>query len=151
MRPRCLNMFSTRYRCSTTHLIGAEGTTLLKNTGGLPLQNPQRIAILGKQQWYAKLPTLRNCLRRRVYQNGTLSYGEGSGYACAPYVVTLDALKERAIQSGAEISAVTVIDNFESAIQSLVPTSDVTIVFVSGWATEFQDVLTSLWATMPMH
>ncbi|KAK7462900.1 hypothetical protein VKT23_007479 [Stygiomarasmius scandens] len=141
------DMYKDVRQNSTAELIrkiGAEGATLLKNTGGLPLQNPQRIAVLGND-------ATDNALGQNACGgagiacplenlNGTLSYGGGSGYAYAPYIITpLDALKERAIQSGAEISAITVIDNFESAIQSLVPTSDVTIVFVSGWATEFQD------------
>lgn len=40
---------------STTELIrtiGTDGITLLKNTGGLPVQSPQRIAVLGKYTCY---------------------------------------------------------------------------------------------------
>ncbi|THU93532.1 glycoside hydrolase [Dendrothele bispora CBS 962.96] len=132
------------YTAELIRKIGAESATLLKNTGGLPLQNPQRIAVLGND-------ATDNALGQNACGgagtacplenlNGTLTLGGGSGYAYAPYVVTpLDALKQRAIHTGAEISSITVIEGYDAAVQSLVPTSDVTVVFVSGWSTEFED------------
>ncbi|KAK7458788.1 hypothetical protein VKT23_009793 [Stygiomarasmius scandens] len=121
--------------------IGSNGATLLKNTGGLPLQNPQRIAVLGNDATDNALGQnacgagAGNCPSDNL--NGTMSMGGGSGYAYAPYIVTpLDALKKRAIQTGAEISAITLDSGVDSAVQSLLPTADVTIVFLHAWATE---------------
>ncbi|THU82334.1 glycoside hydrolase [Dendrothele bispora CBS 962.96] len=121
--------------------IGAEGATLLKNTGGLPLKNPQRIAVVGNDATDNAIGTnacgtaYRTCPSDN--SNGTMSMGGGSGYVYAPYIITpVDALKARAIDTGAEISAITVDTNVNSSIQSLLPSADVTVVFVNSWAVE---------------
>ncbi|KAK7457801.1 hypothetical protein VKT23_010141 [Stygiomarasmius scandens] len=121
--------------------IGAEGATLLKNTGTLPLKSPKRIVVIGNDATDNAIGTnacgtaYRTCPSDNL--NGTMSMGGGSGYAYAPYIVTpLDALKTRAIEMGAEISAITLDTGVNSSIQSLLPTADVAIVFVHSWAVE---------------
>ncbi|KAF5367117.1 hypothetical protein D9758_003855 [Tetrapyrgos nigripes] len=136
--------------------IGAHGATLLKNSGVLPLQNPQRIAVLGNDAVDNVLGvnacggTAADCPSDNL--NGTMSMGGGSGYAYAPYIVTpLDALKKRAIDTGAEISAITLntgIDNvtaqqspfqLPTPAQAFLPATDVTLVFLHAWASESYD------------
>ncbi|KAF5331798.1 hypothetical protein D9758_016866 [Tetrapyrgos nigripes] len=141
-----LRTFSEGYRdvrkeetAKVIRKIGSDGATLLKNTGVLPLQNPQRIAVLGNDATDNVLGTNGgDCSVDNL--NGTMSMGGGSGYAYAPYVVTpLDALKKRAIETGAEISAITLNTGVQTAAQSLLPTADVTLVFLHAWASEFYD------------
>ncbi|KAF5350817.1 hypothetical protein D9758_010381 [Tetrapyrgos nigripes] len=121
--------------------IGAEGATLLKNSGVLPLKKPQRIAVLGNDATDNAIGTnacgtgYRDCPKDNL--NGTMSMGGGSGYAYAPYLVTpLDVLKARSVKTGAEISAITLDTGVNASIQSLLPNSDVVIVFVNSWAVE---------------
>ncbi|KAK7444828.1 hypothetical protein VKT23_015145 [Stygiomarasmius scandens] len=51
-------------------------------------------------------------------------------------LLPLLTLKKRAIETGAEISAITLDSGVNSAVQSLLRTADVTIVFLHTWATE---------------
>ncbi|KAF8824806.1 hypothetical protein HHX47_DHR7000070 [Lentinula edodes] len=121
--------------------IGMSSVTLLKNTGGLPLKNPSRVAVLGNDATDNILganscgATNSFCAINNL--NGTLTIGFGAGSGYSPYIVTpLDALKARAIQDNHEIQAV-VADSTSAtataAIQALLPLSDVTLVFVNRW------------------
>ncbi|KIK62435.1 glycoside hydrolase family 3 protein [Collybiopsis luxurians FD-317 M1] len=129
--------------------IGLSSVTLLKNTGGLPLNNPQRIAVVGNDAasnvlginacgQYNSACDLNNL-------NGTLATGGGSGSSFAPYIITpFDALQQRAIETGAEIEGVITHTNnsaASTAIATLLPNADVTLVFVDRWSTEGADVL----------
>ncbi|KIY47524.1 beta-D-xylosidase/beta-D-glucosidase [Fistulina hepatica ATCC 64428] len=124
--------------------IGAQGITLLKNTGVLPLQNPGRIAVVGTDAMDNEVgpdgcgTDSNECPAGNI--NGTLSIGGGSGYAYAPYVVTpLDALKLKAYETGAEIGQVLKDGNATSSLADLLTRSDVTIVFVQAYSTEGRD------------
>ncbi|KAJ3829611.1 beta-D-xylosidase/beta-D-glucosidase [Lentinula raphanica] len=122
--------------------IGASSVTLLKNTGGLPLNKPQRVAVLGNDATdniYGSSScgaTNSGCLLNGAL-NGTLTIGFGAGSGYAPYIVTpLDALKQRAIQDNTEIQAMVADSNSsfaESTISTIVPDADVTLVFVNRW------------------
>ncbi|KAF8827830.1 hypothetical protein HHX47_DHR4001027 [Lentinula edodes] len=97
--------------------------TLLKNTGGLLLKNPRRVAVLGNDATdnilgaNSRGATNSFCAINDL--NGTLTIGFGAGSGYSSYIVTpLDALKARAIE-----------DNHKA----LLPLSDVTLVFVNRW------------------
>lgn len=84
--------------------ISADGTILLKNTGGLPLKAPQNIAVIGQDagpnilglQGCGKL--FRDC--GILNNNGTLSMGGGSGYAWPQNLITpLEAIQTKALDS----------------------------------------------------
>ncbi|KAF5350410.1 hypothetical protein D9758_012464 [Tetrapyrgos nigripes] len=121
--------------------IGSNGATLLKNTGVLPLQNPQRIAVLGNDATGNALGTTPcgggagECPRDNL--NGTMSMGGGSGAAYAPYIVTpLDALKKRAIDTDLRYHSRLRRRRRHPISPS---TADVTLVFVHAWASEGYD------------
>ncbi|KAJ3884342.1 glycosyl hydrolase family 3 C-terminal domain-containing protein [Lentinula edodes] len=103
--------------------IGMSSVTLLKNTGGLLLKNPRRVAVLGNDATDNILGA-NSCGATNSFcaindLNGTLTIGFGAGSGYSSYIVTpLDALKARAIE-----------DNHKA----LLPLSDVTLVFVNRW------------------
>ncbi|KAF9059549.1 beta-D-xylosidase/beta-D-glucosidase [Rhodocollybia butyracea] len=126
--------------------IGTSSITLLKNTGGLPLRNPQRVAVLGNDAGNNVLgtnacgPTNSDCPLNNLV---SLTTGGGSGSTFAPYIVTpLDALTQRVIQDNAEIGAIISHTNNSAAseaILALLPDVDVTLVFLNRWSTEGAD------------
>ncbi|KAH7028124.1 glycoside hydrolase superfamily [Microdochium trichocladiopsis] len=91
--------------------ISADGTILLKNTGGLPLKAPKNIAIIGQDagpnllgiQGCGKL--FRDC---DIWNNnGTLSLGGGSGYAWPNNLITpLEAIQAKALETQALVQFV---------------------------------------------
>lgn len=94
--------------------ISADGTILLKNTGGLPLKSPMNIAVIGQDAGSNPLGTqgcgklFRDCLLDQ--NNGTLSLGGGSGYAWPQNLISpLDAIKGKALDSRALLQFV--LDN----------------------------------------
>ncbi|KIY53221.1 putative beta-glucosidase [Fistulina hepatica ATCC 64428] len=124
--------------------IGAHGITLLKNTGVLPLQNPERIAVVGTDATDNQVgpngcgQDSNECPAGNI--NGTLTICGGSGYAYAPYIATpLDALKLKAQETGAEIGQVLKDRNATASLAELLPTANVTIVFVQAYSTEGRD------------
>ncbi|KAJ3725682.1 beta-D-xylosidase/beta-D-glucosidase [Lentinula guzmanii] len=129
--------------------IGMSSVTLLKNTGGLPLKKPKRVAVLGNDAtdniYGANSCGATNsaCLINNL--NGTLTIGFGAGSAYSPYIVTpLDALKQRAFQDNTEIQAMVADSNSstaEAAIATILPLSDVAIVFVNRWYGRGMDAL----------
>ncbi|EIM82192.1 uncharacterized protein STEHIDRAFT_124824 [Stereum hirsutum FP-91666 SS1] len=133
-------------QASTAELIrqiGTDGITLLKNTGGLPVKNPQRIAVLGTDAGDNELgpsgcgSDLNSC--SFTNNNGTLSMAGGSGYAYAPWIVSpLEAIQARVRKEGAEIGWVLNDTDYDS-VTALVSTSDVTFVFVNDYSTEGRD------------
>ena len=120
---------------------GEQSATLLKNTGGLPLNKPQRLVLLGDIDDNELGPTGcgdsgNSCPEGN--HNGTLTLGGGSGYAYPSMIVTpLDAFKLRAVQDRTELQYASKYD--EKTIQTIAPTSDATIVFVDNFATEEKD------------
>lgn len=68
--------------------VGEEGAVLLKNEGGLPLQKPQRIAVIGEDAgpnsvgWIACGAFGANCPVGTI--NGTIAIGGG---ASVPYSI----------------------------------------------------------------
>ncbi|KAF9064428.1 beta-D-xylosidase/beta-D-glucosidase [Rhodocollybia butyracea] len=150
-----LSYFPDRFRNvrkpGTTDLIreiGSSSVTLLKNTGGLPLNNPQRIAVLGNDASDNVLGVNAcgsygsGCDYQNL--NGTLTTGGGSGSSFAPYIITpIDALKQRAIETGAEIGAVISQSGSAAetaAISELLRTADATLVFVNRYSAEAVDI-----------
>ncbi|KAJ4480165.1 beta-D-xylosidase/beta-D-glucosidase [Lentinula aciculospora] len=121
--------------------IGMSSVTLLKNTGGLPLKTPQRVAVLGDDAtdniYGANSCGATNSACLITNLNGTLTIGFGAGSAYSPYIVTpFDALKQRAIQDNTEVYGMFADSNSTTAvaaIQTMLPLSDVTIVFVNRW------------------
>lgn len=125
---------------STSELIrqiGADSVTLLKNNGGLPLNKPERLAAvgaLGETETSECGDAGSSC----NYNVSTVTLGGGSGWSYAPYIVTpLDAIKERTIEDGTEISYALKYD--EELINKIASRADATLVFISNWAEEGAD------------
>ncbi|TIB80933.1 glycoside hydrolase [Wallemia mellicola] len=122
--------------------IGTESVTLLKNTGGLPLNKPERLVALGSDLASNALgpdgcgDDGTECPMGNF--NGTLTMGGGSGYTIPPYITTpLEALKQRTQADGTEFSYA--LKNDDTTIQKIVPRSDATLVFINNWAKEEAD------------
>ncbi|KIY46801.1 glycoside hydrolase [Fistulina hepatica ATCC 64428] len=128
--------------------IGNSGLTLLKNTGGLPLSlgPDSRVAVLGTDATDNSVgpdgcgAIYESCPTNNI--NGTLTLGGGSGYAYAPYVVTpLDAIKARAYVDGFEVAPILRDTDVEPTVEDILPISDATIVFVSRYSQEGEDLV----------
>ncbi|TIA95085.1 hypothetical protein E3P94_03882 [Wallemia ichthyophaga] len=122
--------------------IGTDSTTLLKNTGGLPLNRPQRLVLLGSDIGSNVLgPDGCGDDRTKCPMgnfNGTISVGGGSGSTIPPYVVSpLEAIRERVEKDGTEISYAMKYD--EDHINKISSRADATVVFVNNWAEESKD------------
>ncbi|KFY13084.1 hypothetical protein V491_06524 [Pseudogymnoascus sp. VKM F-3775] len=130
--------------------ISADGTILLKNTGGLPLRNPQSIAVIGQDagpnvlglQGCGKL--FRNCAIGN--NNGTLSLGGGSGYAWPQNLITpLDSIQAKALETRSLVQFV--LDNTAASViaQTLTGSAlpmgqpDVCLVFAERYMRENMD------------
>ncbi|KIY51895.1 hypothetical protein FISHEDRAFT_70390 [Fistulina hepatica ATCC 64428] len=127
--------------------IGNSGLTLLKNTGGLPLSlgPDSRVAVLGTDATDNSVgpdgcgAVYESCPTNNI--NGTLTLGGGSGYAYAPYVVTpLDAIKARAYEDGFEVAPILRDTDVEATVEDILPISNATIVFVSRYSREGEDL-----------
>lgn len=99
--------------------ISADGTILLKNTGSLPLRDPQSIAVIGQDAGPNLLGTqgcgklFRDC--GILNNNGTLSMGGGSGYAWPQNLITpLEAIQAKALETGSLVQFV--LDNTATSV-----------------------------------
>lgn len=111
--------------------IGAKGTVLLKNTGSLPLNKPNFVAVIGEDA--GPNPNGPNSCSDRGCDSGTLAMGWGSGTANFPYLVTPDAaLQAQAVRDGSRYESV--LSNYAtSQTKALVSQANVTaIVFVNA-------------------
>ncbi|TIA92158.1 hypothetical protein E3P99_00759 [Wallemia hederae] len=119
------------------HQIALESAVLLKNTGGLPLNNPERLAVVGALGDTANSEcgaTGTGC----DYNTSLLTMGGGSGWSDAPYIVTpLDALKTRARDANFELSHALTYD--EEVINDIAGRADSTLVWLNDWAEESAD------------
>lgn len=115
--------------------IGEEGAVLLKNTGGLPLQKPRRMLIVGEDAGYHRAAG--------DFGNGgpinTFSLGFGSGYAIPNNLIDpLAAISMRALQDQTTIESVLNNTNIP-LISSLASQAEVALVFseaLTGQGTE---------------
>jgi len=125
--------------------IGEDAAILLKNTGGLPLNKPKRIAILGSDAGPGR-HSQDACGAfgdACAYQsdNGTVTLGAGSGFAFPQNVITpLAAISRRAEQDGTEIRYSLNDTDFAYA-QQIASDSDVVLVFANFYTQEGQDRL----------
>ncbi|TIC13452.1 glycoside hydrolase [Wallemia mellicola] len=122
--------------------LGSESATLLKNTGGLPLKNPEQIFALGSDLGDNALgvdgcgDAGTSCPEGNF--NGTLTDAGGSGYAYAPYIITpLDALKQRTMNDNIRLSYA--LTHNDELINEVAPSADATLVFINNWAQENRD------------
>ncbi|KAH7137830.1 glycoside hydrolase superfamily [Dactylonectria macrodidyma] len=130
--------------------ISADGTVLLKNTRGLPLRNPQNIAVIGQDagpnilgpQGCGKL--FRDC--DIFNNNGTLSLAGGSGYAWPKNLITpLEAIQAKALETGSLVQFVldnTAVDTIKTTLTgSSLPIAqpDVCLVFADRYMRENMD------------
>lgn len=115
--------------------VAAKGTVLLKNEGGLPLNKPRFLAVIGEDA--GPNPRGPNGCSDRGCDDGTLALGWGSGTSNLPYLVTPDsALQARALEDGSRYESI--LNNYaNSAITALVSQPNATaIVFVNADAGE---------------
>jgi len=123
--------------------IGEDSAVLLKNTGGLPLQNPQRITIIGQDAGpnvlgFAACGAFGDACP--IYNNnGTNALALGSGYSQPQNLITpLCAIQDRALRSRALVQQVlnnTAIEDIQAAATG----ADVALVFADAFAQEGQD------------
>jgi beta-glucosidase len=137
-----VNEYRNVQKGSTVDLIrriGEEGAVLLKNTGGLPLQKPRRLLVVGEDAGYHRAAG--------DFGNGgpinTFSLGFGSGYAIPNNLIDpLAAISMRALQDQTTIE--TVLNNTNiPLIASLASQADVALVFseaLTGQGTERRDL-----------
>ncbi|TIA94058.1 hypothetical protein E3P81_00460 [Wallemia ichthyophaga] len=117
--------------------LATDSVTLLKNNGGLPLNRPQRLAAVGALDG-TDVSACSDSGTSCNYTMSTITIGGGSGYTFSPYEVTpLDAIKEKVIQQGTELSYA--LENDEDVINEISSRADATLVFVSEWAEEGED------------
>lgn len=123
--------------------IGQDSAVLLRNKGGLPLKNPQRIALLGEDAgpsiWGSDYCGAFGDGCPYMSNNGTLSLAYGSGYSQPQNLIDpLSAIQERALQTRTRVTWAlnnTALDD----IYQTAAGADVAIVFANAFADEGQD------------
>ncbi|TIB59866.1 hypothetical protein E3P77_04156, partial [Wallemia ichthyophaga] len=102
--------------------LATDSVTLLKNNGVLPLNRPQRLAAVGALDG-TDVSACSDSGTSCNYTMSTITMGGGSGYTFSPYEVTpLDAIKEKVIQQGTELSYA--LENDEDVINDISSRAD---------------------------
>jgi len=109
--------------------VARDGIVLLKNDGILPLQRPNKIALVGSAA--VVNPRGMNACVDRGCNEGALGMGWGSGTVEYPYFVApYDALRERAQRDGTQISLHA--SDSTNGVNNVVQGADVAFVFITA-------------------